>query len=102
MDDRYFRELIAIAATGMIIGGIIFSYVAYGQDRSSKTILECFHNGEVKSSVPDVLDFQLKQTGMFIEVRWTNPDTREREVLVTTLPCLYRVTNPPEDVRPAD
>jgi hypothetical protein len=65
--------------------------------QTPRDILQCFEHGEVVVSAPKVDSFLMKQNGMFVEARWMNPVTRETEVLVTTLPCLYHVTQPPAD-----
>jgi len=85
-----------------VITCIVGSYVLLAQPETRPVILRCYHHGVTVATAPNVESFQLKQTGRFIEARWTDPDTSENEVLVTTLPCLYRVTQPRSDARPAD
>jgi len=53
-------------------------------------------------TAPQVNDFSMKQTGMFVEARWTNPLTKEQEVLVTTLRCMFHLTTPPVGTRAAN
>ncbi len=65
-------------------------------------ILACYHDGQVVVEVPNVPDFILRQQGILLEARWTHPETQEKEMMVTTLPCLMLVTNPPAGLRPAD
>lgn len=102
MNKKYFK-LIPAVALGLAVGsGIIFSYSANAQQNTLRTVLQCFHEGDIMVAVPSVDDFLMTQTGMFLEARWTNPTTQEQEVLVTTLPCMYRVTLPQKDARPAD
>jgi hypothetical protein len=71
------------------------------QTPTSRPVLQCFHGGAVVESAPRVESFLLRQQGTMLEARWINPTTHEEEILVTTLPCLYRVTNPPAGLRPA-
>jgi hypothetical protein len=66
--------------------------------QEEEPILACYHDGRIIAEAPLVEDFSLRQQGTMLEARWTNPETREREVLVTTLPCVYRVTNPPAGI----
>jgi hypothetical protein len=102
MFKKYFT-LIPILTFGLMIGsGIVYSYSVYAQSTTFSTILECFHEGDTMVEVPNVEDFKMKQTGIFIEARWTNPVTKEQEVLATTLPCVYHVTQPAAGARSAN
>jgi protein-S-isoprenylcysteine O-methyltransferase Ste14 len=97
-----------IWAWGVIGIGILVSvgiamtgHLAWAQQEEGETILRCYHAGQAVATAPLVDTFLLRQQGTMLEARWVNPETREEEVLVTTLPCLYRVTRPPAGV-PAD
>ena len=58
-------------------------------------ILRCFSpDGAVVETAPRVDDFLMRQQGTLIEARWTNPNTRTQEVMVTSLGCVYRTTSP--------
>jgi hypothetical protein len=88
-----------VVLAGLVCGGAGCGIGAQGE---VPMILTCYHAGVPVVEAPAVEDFMLRQQGTMVEARWTNPETREREVVVTTLPCLYRVTAPPEDARPAN
>mgnify|MGYP003644342412 CR=1 FL=1 len=92
--------LTAVVGVGMMLASS-FLVEAQSEPRPA-TILSCYHEGNVIVSAPSVPDFLLRQQGTLLESRWTNPETNELEILVTTLPCLYRVTRPPEGAIPAN
>jgi hypothetical protein len=105
MDTPYVKYLMIAVITGVVGSGLLFSvlrYSVYAQQNTPRPSLQCFHEGTVMASAPAVDDFFMKQTGIFIEVRWTNPLTKEHEILVTTLPCMFRATLSRRDQRPVN
>lgn len=94
-----------IIGSGAAVAAMLFAFFSSAflaaQPDPAPVILRCYAGGQVIASAPSVDDFQLRQRGQFLEAHWTNPTTREREILVATTPCLYRVTSPPAEARPA-
>jgi len=103
MNTLYITSLSIVASVCVLVGsGLIFSYSVNAQQNTARPILQCFHEGAAVITAPQVNDFSMKQTGMFVEARWTNPLTKEQEVLVTTLPCMFHLTTPPVGTRAAN
>jgi hypothetical protein len=84
-------------AVVVLVGAGATGHGMLTQEEAS-SIFACYHDGRIIVEAPKVEDFVLRQQGMMLEARWTNPTSREEEVLVTTLPCVYRVTNPPASI----
>jgi len=103
MNTTYMMSLPVMAAVCALVGsGLIFSYSVNAQQNTARPILQCFHEGAAVITAPRVDDFSMKQAGIFVEARWTNPLTKEQEILVTTLPCLFHTTAPPLRSRAAN
>lgn len=100
MEQLWIASVVAIGVV-VSLGIAMTGQWVWAQEEEAATILRCYHAGQAVAVAPLVEDFMLRQQGTMLEARWTNPQTREEEVLVTTLPCLYRVTRPPTGLRPA-
>jgi hypothetical protein len=103
MNTPYVKSLTIVASVCVLIGsGLIFSCSVNAQQNTAAPILQCFHEGVAVITAPRVDDFLMTQAGIFVEARWTNPLTKEQEILVTTLPCLFHTTAPPARSRVAN
>ena len=68
MNTPYITSLGIVASVCVLVGsGLIFSYSVNAQQNTAKPILQCFHEGTAVVSAPQVDDFSMKQTGMFVE-----------------------------------
>ena len=79
----------------LIVGAIAWAVSAQAQ--SVPSILTCYDgNGDIaaQAPVPAPPDFRIQMNaGGVTQAEWTLP-TRQKEVLVTTMPCVYFVTQP--------